>query len=429
MDKVIRWVFILFYPIFMIVYYLIMRGVNINSIVMIPVFALLSIKAIVVAFRYNNNQFVKLLSIFLIYSLFTGVFYLVNDIPFSCYTGSMRQFVFPIIFAYLGCCYSSDESFNKWYLIACAVCFVVGFYLYAMGPSYYLSYITEARSNLWYESNSAYLDESNILESTRFSSFFTTSYVISFFSVPALILSLSYSLHSDGPIGRPWCYVIAVISFIAALLCQQRIAIAFAFLVILFFGIFSNRLTKEKKGSTLWLVYLVVGIIAFFVLGRIANLEWFVRISELVGNRFDAMNFFKAMSERSEQYSSFDRATGFSYIFGLGLGSCGHLAGATGLKAIHDGEFLKLFYEFGFVGCVLLTIIVWSTLKRGIKDFKRFHPEVIIIIFYLVAGLGSDSLSFFVYSAMFWFSMGRIWNTQLSTNRRRELNHLKSYGY
>lgn len=428
MGKIIRWAFILFYPIFMIVYYLIMRGMNINNIVMIPVFALLGIKAIEVAFANNNNQFVELLSIFLIYSLLTGVFYLANDTPLSCYTGSLRQFVFPIMFAYLGCCYSNDENFNRWYLIACAGCFLIGFYLYAVGPSYYTTFLNEVRQNLWYEESNQYLDETNILEFMRFSSFFTTSYIISFFSIPALILSLSYSLHSDSPIGRPWCYVIAVISFIAALLCQQRIAIAFALLISLFYGVFANKLTKAKRGASLWLVYSVFIVIAVFIVGRIADLEWFVRISDLVGSRFDAMSFSDAMSERSGQYSSFDRATGLSYIFGLGLGSCGHLAGAAGLKAIHDGEFVKLFYESGFIGCVLLSILVLSTLRRGLKDFKRFHPEVLIIVFYLAAGIGSDSLSFFVYSAMFWYSMGRIWNKQLFTNRHVVLNQLKSYG-
>lgn len=413
----------------MIVYYLIMRGVNINSIVMIPVFALLSIKAIELAVRYSNNQFVRLLSIFLIYSLFTGFFYLINNTPFSCYTGNLRQFVFPIMFAYLGCCYSSHESFCKWYLIACAFCFVIGFYLYTVGPGYYLSFITEARSNLWYESNSAYLEESNILEFTRFSSFFTSSYVISFFSIPALILSLKYSLRKDGPISRSWCYVIAIVSFMAALLCQQRIAIAFAILVTFFYLFFSNKLTKEKKRSSLWLVLLIIIVIAVFIFERIADLDWFVRISQLVGSRFETMSFSDAMSDRTGQYTSFDRATGLSYIFGLGLGSCGHLAGAFGLKAIHDGEFVKLFYEFGFIGCGILLILVLTTLMRGMKYFKRFYPEVLIIAFYLAAGLGSDSLSFFVYSAMFWFSMGRIWNTQLPTNDCIEQNHLKSYGY
>jgi len=394
----------------MIDYYLIMRGVNFNTILMLPIYALLGIKSIMLAFKSNRNKFVRAISIFLIYCLFTGVSYMGNDTPFSCYTSNLRQFVFPIMFAYLGCCYSNDNSFNKWYLIACGFCFIVGFYLYTIGPSYYVTYLHEARSNLWYVSENKYVDETNILEHSRFSSFFTTSYIISFFSIPALILSLSYSLDNNRPIGKPWCYVIALVSFIAAFLCQQRIAIVFSILIAVFYGVFSSRLTNFKKGSKLLLIYIVIAVFVFFIGGSIAHFEWFERISSLVGSRFDVMSFSQAMSERSGQYSSFDRATGLSYVFGLGLGSCGHAAGAAGLKAIHDGEYVKLFYEIGIVGCILLAAVVIPALKRGIANFKRFYPEVLIIVFYLVAGLGSDSLTFFVNSIMFWYSLGRIYN-------------------
>lgn len=420
MGKLIRWVFVYFYPIFMVVYYLIMRGINLNSVVMLPIFALLGIKAIEMAFKYANHPFVRMASIFLIYSLLTGGFYIFNDAPFNCYTSSLRQFVFPILFAFLGCCYSNDNAFNRWYLIACAACFVVGFYLYTTGPGYYVAFLNEARSNLWYADENRYLNETNILEFTRFSSFFTTSYIVAFFSIPAMALSLGYSLDDNRPIGKPWCYAIAVVSFIAAFLCQQRIAIVFAMLIALFYGLFSSRLANIKKGASLWLVYLVIAVLVFFIGGSIAHFEWFDRIAELVGSRFDAMSFSQAMSERTGQYSSFDRATGLSYIFGLGLGSCGHAAGAAGLKAIHDGEFIKLFYEFGIVGCSLLAFLVVSTLKRGLNNFKQYHSEVIIVVFYLAAGIGADSLTFFVYSAMFWYSMGRIWNINVISRKQNK---------
>lgn len=410
MEKLLRWVFVYFYPIFMIDYYLIMRGVNLNTVVMLPIFVLLGIKAIEIASKNYNNQFVRYVSIFLLYSLFSVVFYIFNDTPLSCYSSNFRQFVFPIIFAYLGYSYSKDNEFNKWYLIACAFCFVIGFYLYATGPSYYVSYLNEARSNLWYEAENKYLDETNILEFTRFSSFFTTSYIISFFSIPALILSLAYSIDEKSPLGKPWCYAIAAVSFIAAVICQQRIAIVFSILIVLFYGLFAGRFSGGRKMATTWFAYVVIIIVAVVVFGQIAHFDWFGILSERVGSRFDAMNFMLAMSERTNQYESFDRATGISYIFGLGLGSCGHAAGAAGLKAIHDGEFVKMFYELGFVGCVLFALPILSTLRRGLKNFKYYHAEVFVILFYLVAGVGSDSLTFFVYSAMFWFTMGRIWN-------------------
>lgn len=410
MRKTINIVFTYFFPIFMIDYYLIMRGVNLNTVVMLPIFALLGIKAIEIANKNNSNQFLRYVSIFLLYSLLTVVLYIFNDAPVSCYTSNFRQFVFPILFAYLGCAYSKNNEFNKWYLIACAFCFVLGFYLYATAPSYYVNYLHEAQSNWWFAEERDYVNETNILEFSRFSSFFTSSYIICFFSIPALILSLAYSLDEKRPLGKPWCYAIAVVSFIAAIICLQRIAIAFSIVIVSFYGLFAGRISGGRNWSTTWLAYVVIIFAAVVVFGQIAHLDWFDRIAEHVGGRIEVLNFTQAMSDRMGQYESFDRATSFSYIFGLGLGSCGHAAGAAGLKAIYDGEFVKLFYEFGIVGCVLFALPILSTLRRGLKSFNDYHAEVFITLFYLAAGVGADSLTFFVYSAMFWFAMGRIWN-------------------
>lgn len=410
MGKLFRWIFIYFYPIFMIDYYLIMRGINLNTVVVLPIFALLGVKAIELALKNSNNQFVRYVNIFLLYSLLTVVFYILNDTPLSCYTSNFRQFVFPIMFAYLGYAYSKDNEFNKWYLIACAFCFVVGFYLYATGSGYYVAFLNEARSNLWYADENQYLNEANILEFTRFSSFFTTSYIIAFFSIPALVLSLAYSIDEKSPLSKAWCYAIAVVSFIAAIICQQRITIAFSIVIILFYGLFAGRISNGKKMAITWLAYVVIFFVAVVVFGQISHFDWYDRLAELVGARFEAMNITQAISERAGQYESFDRATGLSYIFGLGLGSCGHAAVSAGLKAITDGEFVKMFYELGIVGCLLFALPIFSTLRRGLKNFKDYHAEVLIMLFYLAAGLGADSLTFFVYSAMFWFAMGRIWN-------------------
>lgn len=405
----------------MINYYLIMRGINLNTFIMLPIFALLAIKSINLAIKNSNTWFIKTMNVFLVYCLSTIVFYAINDAPISCYTNDIRQFVFPILFAYLGCCCEDDKEFKKWYLVACAGCFLIGLYLYIAAPGYYTAYLHDARSNLWFKDDSQYVNESNIIEFSRFSSFFASSYIISFFSIPALIISLGYSIKDDSPVPHHWCYVIATVSFIAAILCQQRIAIGFAFLVVVFFLIFTRRMSGIKKGSRTWLFYIIVILLVVGLADFVANFDWYDRIAVLVGGRLEVMNFSQALSERTGQYSSFDRATGLSYILGLGLGSCGHAAGAVGLKAIHDGEFVKLFYEYGLVGCTILAVLLISTLKRGLMNFKNYYTELLIIVFFLVAGLGSDSLTFFVYSAMFWFSVGRIWNINIKEEQNTDL--------
>lgn len=97
-------------------------------------------------------------------------------------------------------------------------------------------------------------------------------------------------------------------------------------------------------------------------------------------------------------------------LFGLGMGSCGHAAHYAGCEAITDVEYMKLFYEFGMFGISLLGFIIVSTLIRGIKRIKYLLGEVLILLYYLAAGIGSDSLTFFIFSVMFWYTLGRVWN-------------------
>lgn len=424
-NRIIKLLFIALVPVVMVVYYLIMRGININ-IILLLIYAVLGLVGISIGFKHASNKFVCSMNMFLFYCLISIIFYLFNGLPISCYINTLRSFLFPIIFAYLGYEFSSDYNFNRWYLIGCAFCFLVGFYLYITMPPYYLQFLADARSNTWYINDSG-KDEEYILEMTRFSSFFTTSYAISCLSIPSLVLSLSFSLKGHTVMNKGWCYFLALISFIAAILCQQRISIAYSVLCLSFFIFYSPQITKKKNNMGLILLIVFVTILVVSIFDMIAHLDWVERIYNLVKMRIDEMSFSKAMSERTSQYSSFNRATDLSYIFGLGLGSCGHAAGAAGFQSINDGEYIKLFYEFGIVGCVLLIIVIMPTLLRGLKYFKFFYAEVLIIIFYLISGIAADSLTFFIFSIMFWYSLGRIWNNKYFERLKNEFLE-KSYG-
>ena len=408
MKKAIYSIFIYLFPILMVDYYLILRGFNLNTLIVLPIFLILTIKAVKIMTTKGRQSFVMSMNLLLSYCLLTGLFYYFNDAPFSCYTTTLRSFVFPIIFAYLGCQYSSDHEFNKWYIYACGFCFIVGFYLYLETPQYYLRFLAEVRDNAFNARSD--INESNVIEFTRFSSFFATSYAISCFSIPALILSLSFALRSPQWRMKIVYYIIAFSSFLAALLCQQRIAIGFSVLVLLFWLVYSRKITNAKGTFGIIVIYTFVILLSLYVLGLIVNYEWFGRVSDMISLRLGQMDFNDAMNHRTGQYTSFDRMTDFSLIFGLGLGSCGHAAIAAGLKGIADGEYVKLFYEFGVMGMSLIAIVIFPTLYRGLKFFRYYYVEVIIIIFYLGAGIASDSLTFFIYSVMFWYSLGRIWN-------------------
>ena len=135
----------------------------------------------------------------------------------------------------------------------------------------------------------------------------------------------------------------------------------------------------------------------------------------------EEMRFSSAMEARSGQYTTFDRATWWSYFVGLGMGSSGGVARLHGLAGVSDGFFVKTFYECGIIGSLLFFTLITVTLKRGIKSFKLYYKEVLILLFFIGAGIGADSFSRFIYTSMAWYSIGRIWNEQYRVNREIEV--------
>lgn len=397
--------FIYFIPIIMFDYYLIMRGININTILLIPAFVLFIIKAVKIAIQHQHTRFITYLNAFVVYSIISGFFYAFNDAPFACFTSGFKFFLFPVVFAYLGYTDSSNNKFEKCYMYACLFCFLIGFYLYYNVPSYYSKYLLQVKDSSW-NMDASSLDTDNVINFTRFGSFFSSSYAVQYFGIPALIMSLVYANKKSPNMNIWFIYAIAITSFVACILCQQRMAMSFSFLIPLILSIYYS-----KYGNFKLLKILILSIIIILLFGGvILSLEKFDFFREMIVLRFEKMNFWEALKDRTGQFESFGRMTTLSAIFGLGLGSCSTIAGSFGLDSVFDSEFPKIFYELGLVGIVMFLFVIIPTLLRGLKYFKFLHMELMIVAFFLTAGIGSDSLTFFIYDIIFWYSVGRIWN-------------------
>lgn len=390
----------------MLDYYLIMRNININTILLFPAFILFSSYAVYIAIRSRHNSFIISLNVFIVYCIFTIICYTFNNTPLTCFVGGFKSFLFPIVFAYMGYVDKFDDRFNTYYMYACLFCFLCGLYLYFSPPSYYTEFLIRSRDDAW-NTSAKYLTEDTILNYSRFSSFFSSSYAIQYFGVPALIMALVYSNKKQVSLNKKWiCYLLALVSFISCLLCQQRMAMAWAFFVVVFLGIYYGH---KGNYNILKIVIISICLLSLFM-GFILSLERFDIVSEMVKGRFEQMNFADAYSDRKGQFQNFSRITSTSMIFGLGLGSCSGVAGAFGLDAIYDSEFPKIFYELGLLGTVLFFVLIIPTIIRATKKIKYLHMELLIVVFFLVAGIGSDSLTFFLFDVIFWYSIGRIWN-------------------
>lgn len=409
--------FLFFWPLVMLNYYLLMRfGYNLTIYIVDIPLGFFAFKAFNLWSKSRNNQFVSILGLYAFYVLFSVVAYAGNGTPIQCFFQTIPHYFLPICFAFIGYSLPDERNYYKFYLYACAICFIIGFYLMAAFPPYYVDYLKTVQEHGDY-------NREDLMEMTRFCSFLGSSYNISYLSVPALTLALAASSKRDSGIKRWVCYIIAIVSFIAAIICQQRIAIFFAISVVLLFACYSY----VRGNRSQIVLYIVITAFIFYIVGDfIVNLEVFDSLKENVTGRFEKMNFSTAMSTRSGQYSSFDRATWWSYIIGLGMGSCGHLVIPYNLQAVYDGEFVKTFYEFGLVGTILLSMLIFITLVRGVKLFKYVYPEFLIMLFFLGACIGASALTYFIFNSMFWFSMGMIWNRGCLENRRKEISKNKS---
>ena len=404
--------FVFYWPLVMFNYFLLMSTkINLTVLLVDLPLAIFVLKAVSICFKNSRDQFVFLFAIFAVYILLTGFAYAFTETPIMCYFKGIQYYFIPLCFAPLGYKLTSNYEYNKLFLYACAACFVIGFYLYATLPPNYMEYLAEVQG---YENFS----QDELFGAFRFSSFLPGSYNISYLSVPALILSLAYSSNQYAGIKKWLCYIIAGISFVAAIICQQRISMAFAILVVVFYILYFARRGNGK------IFIVVIGIVALLVIvinNFISEMPFFDALQEGILGRFEKMNVSVAMSTRTGQYTSFDRETWWSSITGLGIGSCGHLAIPYNLKTINDGEFVKIYYEFGIIGTVFFAVFVFATLLRGVRFVRYLHAEVLIMLFFLGACVGASALTFFIYSSMLWFATGRIWNKDYLKLRRQEI--------
>lgn len=400
-DKITYKLFIFYWPLVMLNYFLLMSTkINLTMLLVDLPLVLFAFKALTIMVNNSKGQLIPLYCLFALYVILSFIPYLFNDTPEICYFKGIQYYFVPLLFAPLGCSYSSDYDYNKSYLFACTACFVIGFFLYATLPPYYVAFLAEVQG---YEGFS----QDELMGLTRFSSFLPGSYNISYLSVPALTLSLAYASNPQTKMKGWLCYTIALISFIAAILCQQRIAMFFAVMVVAFYMFYLS-----KRGNIKLVIIIIAAAVILFVVmyNYVSRMEFFDTLQENIIGRFKKMDFSDAMSSRTGQYQSFSRATWWSYAIGLGMGSCGHLVIPYNLQAIYDGEFVKTFYEFGLIGTSIFIALTIVTLLRGVKHFKYLHSEVLIMLFFLGACVGASALTFFIYNSMFWFSMGRIWN-------------------
>lgn len=351
----------------------------------------------------KNNKMSTLVLGYILYCLITGVSYFWIKQPISCYFADISDFLLPILFFYVGLKDINDRLMYDRFLMCLVPIFILGIICYITTPGWYTIRLAQIMNSQWYINSDVY-DEETVLSVTRFTAFFRTSYPVSHFVIFGLAIAYFDILRSDKETRyNTLCVMILIL---VAFLSQHRVAIACMALFLLF-TIYSS--VKKRLISRMLPLFLVLGVGSLSAVIYGLSDDRFQDVYTMVSERVEDMSVSNALKERKQIHqvmSSWD-----NIITGQGIGSGGATARAAGFYGITDQNYIKLLYETGVLGCLYLSLILWLTILRGVKYYKYYLTEMMIIVFILIAMLGSNSLViYYTYTFLFWYAVGRIWN-------------------
>lgn len=372
-----------------------------------------------------GNPFAKVIFGFVLYSLVSGVLFIFHDVPFTSYIIEVDKYLCAMGFFFIGCDRNNTgDDYEKYFLWACLVCFLIGFYLYFLPPPWYSRRLVAMRALHWYKSAAS---EFSIVDYSRFSSFWGNSYAISFFGLSALGFSFLEVSIGKTKWDRIGGWIGIFVCWLACILCQQRIAMACSTLTVGVHLLYSAFV--ERKQYAFWLA---VGIGLVILMAIIVNPASFGRrfsvVSEQLQERNEVMSFEAAMSTRTHQYEkALDNWN--SVVLGYGIGSASGYARSQQFMGVNDGNYIKILYEQGLVGLFWFALILLGSLARGTQLFRYCRFEAGILMFFILAAIGSNAFCINgLYVMPFWYALGRIWNPMELARRKAILNHPEGLG-
>lgn len=285
------------------------------------------------------------------------------------------------------------------FLVVCAI----GLGLFLVQPSWYVEYKLSGFTNA---------SENRLLEMTRLSAFWVYPYWVSY-GCSILFLYISFkSFYLEGYISKTNMFVLIFLFFVA-LLTQQRAAIGFiSFItfILLYKGLFVKDRKKRKFSKS---ILLFVGLSTCLILILFSFLDeeriifMFNKVDVLLSSTNYSGNSF--IQDRINLFSDFFyKKVSF---FGDGIGRYSHAAYNMGKMAITDQQYMQIFYETGYWGIIsyisLFAIVLFKAAKN--VDYNIF--EIGIVLFFLIAMSGANSLSSnSQHTIIFWICCGRIFN-------------------
>ena len=333
---------------------------------------------------------------------------LIRPYPISFFLTDMYWAYLPIIFYFIGNKSSDDYPiFYERSLWAFMFIFIIGFYFLIFPNEKYISRTLEIL-NL----HSQYNEGTYMY--ARFASFLD-SYHTSNLGVCSLCFGFGLLKFrgNEKVVLKFFAYFAIVVSFVAIMLAQQRAAMYVSVLLLMYYLIANSKRNKLAGVFTVVVLGLLLLIALNFYLSFFGE-----NFLEQITGRFSKESSSTVVSSRSNQWMRALEGFYMEPLFGLGVGSGGHLAVASGLKpVVTDGSYFKILLEGGLASFIPFMIIMISSLYRGFRKKKKYYVEFPLLFFFSCSMIGANVIDMPYIIMFMWYIIGRI----NSNNSRKQL--------
>lgn len=321
---------------------------------------------------YPIGDFIKVL----IYSYVPIIFYFIGKYRYSEYTDFMNRSNLGIMFL-----------------------FILGFYFLLFPTDTYITKSLEVINIYGY-----YTEES--LKFARFASFMD-SYHTANLAVCSLCLGFGMLRYSNLSIFKNLKFVklmaivFIIVSVVSIVLARQRVAMYIGSLIFVYYLFCSGF----RKIAILGVVIPMLGGISYYLISSFDGL-----FTDQITQRFSNKDISTLFSSRIEQWlEAFD---GFSQapLFGLGIGSSGHVAYVSNPQhpIVTDGSYFKVLVEGGIVSFLLFMNILINSFLKGYKYRKKYYMEFPLLLFFICSLLGANIIDMPYIIIFMWYVIGRI---------------------
>lgn len=333
---------------------------------------------------------------------------IIRPYPISFFLTDMYWAYLPIIFYFIGNKSSDDYPiFYERSLWAFMFVFIVGFYFLIFPTERYVTKTLEIL-NL----HSQYNEGTYMY--ARFASFLD-SYHTSNLGVCSLCFGFGLLKFrgNERMTLKVFAYLAIVVSFVAIMLAQQRAAMYVSVLLLMYYLIANSK--RNNLGGVFTVV--VLGLLLLIALNY--YLSFFGEdFFEQITGRFSRESSSTMVSSRSNQWMRALDGFNMEPLFGLGIGSGGHLAVASGLEpVVTDGSYFKILLEGGLASFIPFMIIMISSLYRGFRMKEKYYVEFPLLLFFAFSLVGANVIDMPYIIMFMWYVLGRI----NSNNSRKQL--------